>query len=162
MFTVDVIIEIPKNTNVKYEFDEEVKMIRCDRIVNTPMFYPANYGYIPNTRSGDGDPLDVLVLCDFSLHPNTIINCKIIGVLKTKDEKGLDEKIIAVPNDKIDRNSKNYNDIDDLKEHTKANIKYFFEHYKDLEKDKWVTVDSFESKETAIEIYRKYYCKLIL
>ena len=155
MSNVDVIVEIPKNTNIKYEYDEDLRMIRCDRILNTPMMYPANYGYIPGTLSGDGDPLDVLVLCDFSLHPNTVINCKIIGVLNTTDEKGVDDKIIAVPNDKIDRNSKSYDNISDVSDDLKESIKYFFEHYKDLEKDKWVVVNSFESKEKAVEILKK-------
>ena len=155
MSNVDVIVEIPKNTNIKYEYDEDLGMIRCDRILNTPMMYPANYGYIPGTLSGDGDPLDVLVLCDFSLHPNTVINCKIIGVLSTTDEKGVDDKIIAVPNDKIDRNSKSYDNISDVSDDLKESIKYFFEHYKDLEKDKWVVVNSFENKEKAVEILEK-------
>ena len=155
MSNVDVIVEIPKNTNIKYEYDEDLGMIRCDRILNTPMMYPANYGYIPGTLSGDGDPLDVLVLCDFSLHPNTVINCKIIGVLNTTDEKGVDDKIIAVPNDKIDRNSKSYDNISDVSDDLKESIKYFFEHYKDLEKDKWVVVNSFENKEKAVEILEK-------
>lgn len=159
MITIDAVIEIPKNTNVKYEYDDSLGMIRCDRLVNTPMVYPWNYGYVPNTKAGDGDPLDILVICNFSLYPNTVIKCKIIGVLLTTDEKGTDEKIIAVPCDNIDRNSVGIDDLDDLSLNLRTQIKYFFEHYKDLEENKWVKVNDFKNSEYAQNIYKKSICK---
>ena len=100
----DAIIEIPFNSFVKYEIDKEANRMRCDRVLHTAMAYPGNYGYFPNTLAGDGDPLDVLVISEYALHPGTIINVKIVGVLLTKDEKGSDEKIIAVPAPTVDPN----------------------------------------------------------
>ena len=78
---VDIIIEIPYNTFVKYEYDDSIGKIRCDRILNTSMLYPGNYGYIPNTLSGDGDPIDILLVCDYAIYPGIVIETKIIGVL---------------------------------------------------------------------------------
>ena len=106
---IDALIEIPFNSFIKYEFDKENNIMRCDRILNTSMIYPGNYGYIPNTLAKDGDELDVLVLSNFPLHPGTVIESKIIGVLMMEDEKGIDEKIIAVPSQNIDPDSKYIN-----------------------------------------------------
>ena len=100
---VDVIIEIPYNSHIKYEYDEKINKIRCDRILNTSMNYPGNYGYIPNTLSGDGDPLDILMVCDYQLLPGIVIKSKIIGVLLTEDEKGADEKLLVVPYKGVDQ-----------------------------------------------------------
>ena len=97
MSTVDIIIEIPYNSFVKYEYDKTEQKMRCDRVLHTAMAYPGNYGYIPNTLSGDGDPLDVLMICEYPIYPGTIVKARMVGVLFTKDEKGDDEKIIAVP-----------------------------------------------------------------
>ena len=111
---IDSIIEIGYNTNIKYEYDEAHDLIRCDRVMNTSFFYPANYGYIPNTLAGDGDPLDILVVCDYTLHPGIIIESKIIGVLVMEDEKGFDEKIIAVPSKSVDKSYQHIHNITDL------------------------------------------------
>ena len=151
---IDMIVEIPYNTNVKYEFDKNEKRIRCDRILNTSMMYPGNYGYFPKTLSGDNDPLDVLLISNFPLYPNSIISVKIIGVLITKDENGEDEKIIAVPSRKVDNNYKKINDINDLQENTIEKIKHFFTHYKDNEKNKWVEIGNIFGMEKAIKIYQ--------
>jgi inorganic pyrophosphatase len=111
MSEVDVIIEISKGSHIKYEYDKERNMIVCDRILHTPMKYPFNYGFIPNTLSEDGDPLDVVVLMDDELVPGCVIKCKILGYLDTKDDEGNDPKIIACPIGKIDPM---WRDIDDL------------------------------------------------
>ena len=119
------------------------------------MLYPGNYGYIPNTLSGDGDPLDILLISDYCLFPGTIINAKIIGVLLTSDEKGDDEKIIAVPSDNIDPTYTDVNNIYSLSKATLSKIRHFFNHYKDIEKNKWVKVKGFEDYEFAKDIYLK-------
>jgi inorganic pyrophosphatase len=151
----DMIVEIPYQSAIKYEYDEISNKMRCDRILHTAMAYPGNYGYFPNTLSGDGDPLDVLLISDYAIYPGTIINVKIIGVLQTEDEKGQDEKIIAVPTENIDPSYKNINDIKDLPVYTCNKIRHFFEHYKDMEPNKWVKIQNFEDSKKAEEIYKK-------
>jgi len=143
--TINVIIEIPMNSNpIKYEFDKESAAIFVDRFINTAMFYPCNYGFIPHTLSGDGDPIDVLVVSNYPVIPNCVIRSRVIGVLLMEDESGLDEKIIAVPVSKLDKTFDSINNIDDLNQALKERIIHFFEHYKDLEKGKWVKVKGFE------------------
>ena len=155
MSYIDAIIEIPYNSFVKYEIDKKEKKMRCDRVLHTEMSYPGNYGYFPNTLSGDGDALDVLVISEYPLYPGTIIKVKIVGVLMTKDEKGADEKIIAIPAPNVDPNYSHINDIKDIPKWTLSKIKHFFEHYKDTEENKWVEVDNFYNKEQAQIIYTK-------
>lgn len=149
---IDMIVEIPYNSLIKYEFDEEYNLMRCDRVLNTSMLYPGNYGYIPNTLSGDNDPLDILLLTEYPIFPGTIINVKIIGVLLTTDEMGDDEKLLAVPTIKVDPKFKNINDLNDLDISTLNKIKHFFTHYKDNDEDKWVKVKKFENKNFALKI----------
>ena len=120
------------------------------------MSYPGNYGYIPNTLGGDGDPLDILVLCDYQINPGVIIECKVLGVLLMEDEEGLDEKIIAIPSDNVDPTSKFMNQITDISPIVLEKIKHFYEHYKDNEKNKWCKVDKYESKEHAIQLIQNY------
>ena len=153
-YDVDVIIEIPLNTFIKYEYDNNFKGIRCDRVLNTSMVYPGNYGYIPNTVAGDGDPLDALVICDYALMPGCIIKCKIIGVLLTKDEKGDDEKLILVPHSTIDKNYSDIDTIENLPSSLLIKIKHFFTHYKDNEPSKFVCVDDYKDRDIALEILR--------
>ena len=152
---VKVQIEIPQGQNVKYEIDHETNELVCDRFLHGPFAYPFNYGYITHTLGGDGDPLDAVVICDRSLLPTCTIKCKIIGALITNDEKGQDEKIILVPDDKIDPYNKKINNITDLDDHTLHEIKYFFTHYKDLEQGKFINVEDFVSVDVAYEIYNK-------
>ena len=152
---VDMIVEIPYNSLIKYEFDEEYKIMRCDRILNTSMLYPVNYGFIPNTLSGDNDPLDILLLTEYPIFPGTVINVKIIGVLLTTDEMGDDEKLLAVPSYKVDPKFKNINDLDDLDDSSLNKIKHFFTHYKDNDDNKWVTVKKFENKHFALNLLEK-------
>ena len=156
---INVVIEITGGSSggspVKYEFDKESGGIFVDRIVNTSMFYPCNYGFIPNTLHADGDPTDVLVLLDIPLPPGVVIPCRPIGVLKMEDDGGLDDKIIAVPTNKIDPFQSEILDLDDLNEKTKERISHFFEHYKDLEKDKWVKLIGWGNKKEALNIVKE-------
>lgn len=190
MAEVDVIIEIAKGGHIKYEYDKERNMLVCDRILHTPMKYPFNYGFIPNTLSEDGDPLDVVVLMDDELVPGCMIRCKILGYLDTKDDAGNDPKIIVCPIGKVDPM---WNNVDDLINVSSVNltnnfgkeemnyinettlfyhdnlginvnlfninililhrIKYFFQHYKDLENKK-VEVGNFYNKYQALKVYK--------
>ena len=153
---IDCLIEVSKGSNVKYEFDKKMNMLRCDRILHTSMSYPGNYGYIDKTLSEDGDPIDVLLVCDFPLQPLSLITIKLIGVLMMTDEKGIDEKLIAVPTEDVDPASKDINSLDDLPKSMLAKIKHFFEHYKDTEPKKWVKVQGFKEK-----ISTKIYSELL-
>ena len=151
----DVIIEVPFNTNIKYEIDKKTKLLRADRIVHTSMMYPGNYGYIPDTLADDGDPLDILMIHDTPLLPMTIVKVKIIGVLLLEDEAGIDDKIIVVPHKKVDATYENINDINDIPKHQLNKIQHFFQHYKDLEPNKWVKITGFKNKKEAIKIYEQ-------
>jgi len=153
---VDVIIEIPYNTFIKYEFDDKIGKMRCDRILNTAMLYPGNYGYIPNTLAGDGDALDILLICDYPIYPGVVVKSKIIGVLIMEDEKGIDEKVIVVPALEVDINYSDVNELSDLPKVTVSKIKHFFEHYKDNETTKWCKVNDFENSNYASELLTKY------
>jgi len=148
----DMIVEIPRNSNVKYEFDEKLNLMRCDRIISTSMLYPGNYGYIPKTLSGDGDPLDILLMCDYPIYPGTVISVKVIGVLITTDEKGEDEKLIAVPGNNVDSSSTTIENLSDLGKHILIKIKHFFQHYKDNDVNKWIIVGDFKDKKSTLGI----------
>ena len=152
---VSVQIEIPYGNNVKYEIDHKTGLLFCDRFLHGPFAYPFNYGYIFHTLGGDGDPLDAVVICKRTLLPTCIINCKIIGALITEDENGRDEKILLVPSDKVDPYNKQINNYTDLDSHTLDEIKYFFEHYKDMETGKFIKVDSFVDKVEANKLYEQ-------
>ena len=149
---IDMIVEIPENTNIKYEFDKKYNRIRCDRILNGPLVYPGNYGYIPNTLSLDNDPLDILLIKSVLLYPNTLIKVKILGVLMTEDEHGIDEKIIAVPDNEVYPYNDTINNINDIESNLLTKIKYFFTHYKDIDINKWVKVGQFKDKLEADKI----------
>jgi len=153
---INVIIEVPMDSNpIKYEFDKDSGAVFVDRFLNTPMHYPCNYGFVPHTLCGDGDPLDVLVITRYALVPSCVINARPVGVLMMEDESGVDEKIIAVPNYKI---HKYYNAVENLShipESLLNEIKHFFERYKDLDQGKWVNVTGFEDVEKAKEIIKK-------
>ena len=147
---INVVIEIPMNDNpVKYEIDKESGAIFVDRFIQVAMFYPCNYGFIPHTLSGDGDPVDVLVLSKYPVIPGAVMKCRPVGVLMMEDESGVDEKIIAVPIDKVDISFSNVKDINDVNNDVKLRIKHFFEHYKDLEKGKWVKILGWEDIKKA-------------
>ncbi len=149
---VNVLIEIPMNSSVKYEYDEEAGVIKVDRFLYTAMFYPFNYGFIPGTLEEDGDPVDVLVISRIPVLPGTVIEARPIGVLLTEDEEGIDRKIIAVPKDKLDPTYSGIRSVEDLPEALRNTIKHFFEHYKELEPGKWVKVAGWEGVEEAKKI----------
>jgi inorganic pyrophosphatase len=153
-YIIQVFIEIAKNSSIKYEYDKKLNALICDRVLHTPFKYLFNYGFIPNTLSKDGDPLDVIVLMDDELIPGCLINCKIIGCLETSDDEGEDPKIIAFPCSKVDPTYKSINDINEIYSHTLEKIKFFFTHYKDLENKK-VIIGNFLNKNKAIEIYKE-------
>ena len=154
-----VIIEIPSNSSpVKYEVNKESGLLFVDRFISTPMFYPCNYGYINQTLSMDGDPLDVLVPSPYPIQSNSIIHCKPIGILKMEDESGEDSKIIAVPKSKICKTYKYINDISEISKLLKKQIEHFFKYYKKLEKEKWVKIiDWGNAKEAKLEINNAYH-----
>jgi inorganic pyrophosphatase len=139
---INVIIEVPVGGEpIKYEMDKESGTLFVDRFLYTPMRYPGNYGFVPHTLSDDGDPVDVLVANTRTIVPGAVINVRPIGVLIMRDEKGTDEKIIAVPATHVTRRYEKIQTYADLPEITREQINHFFEHYKDLEKGKWVKVE---------------------
>ena len=148
---LNVVIEIPKASNVKYEVDKETGALFVDRKLFTAMFYPFNYGFIPSTLEDDGDPVDVLVLSDFSGFPLSVIKSIPIGVLLTEDEEGQDSKIIAVPIKKIDPTYSEIQNIENVSDSIKKQIEHFFEHYKELEGGKYVKISGWGSKEEAVK-----------
>lgn len=149
------VIEIPKGSKNKYELDKESGLLRLDRILYTSTHYPANYGFIPRTLSEDGDPLDVLVLCQEKLEPLSIIECYPIGMITMIDENEADEKIVAIPvNDPF---LNGYGDISELPQHQFNEIKHFFEVYKFLE-NKETRVDNIVGKQEAVDTIEK--CKI--
>lgn len=150
---VNVVIEIPMNgTPVKYEVDKDSGAVLVDRFVATPMFYPANYGFIPNTLSEDGDPVDVLVLAPYPVVPGSVIRARPIGVLKMEDESGKDEKILAVPVSKLSMYYDKVESYTDLPESQVKQIEHFFTHYKDLEAGKWVKIEGWDDKDMAAKL----------
>jgi len=143
----NVIIEIPANSQpIKYEIDKETGALFVDRFMLTAMRYPCDYGYIPQTLSEDGDPVDVLVVSPMPLSMGAVIRCRAVGMLNMTDESGPDAKIIAVPLDKITPLYKDVHSIEHLPSILIAQISHFFEHYKDLEPTKWVKVNGFSDK----------------
>ncbi len=150
--TIDVLIEIPKGSRNKYEYDFQLKKIRFDRLLFSSMMYPADYGFIPETLALDGDPLDVLVLGTEPTFPMCVMEVKPIGVFHMADEKGNDEKIICVPVSDPIWNT--LNDLSDVNPHQIKEIEHFFQVYKDLEKKK-VDVEGWGNAEVAYEIVNK-------
>lgn len=146
---INVVIEIPQGSQVKYEVDKDSGAIVVDRFLFTPMAYPAAYGFIPNTLAADGDPADALVLTPAAVVPGAVIRARPIGMLKMEDESGQDEKIICVPHDKIHPQFTDVQSIHDLPKITLRTIEHFFERYKDLEPNKWVKVSGWADKEEA-------------
>jgi inorganic pyrophosphatase len=139
---INVLIEVPIGGEpVKYEMDKDSGTMFVDRMLYTSMRYPGNYGFVPHTLCGDGDPIDVLVANHRPLIPGCVINCRPVGVLRMRDEKGEDEKLVAVPSPKISARYERVNDYRDLPSITLDQISHFFERYKDLEPGKWVKID---------------------
>jgi inorganic pyrophosphatase len=146
----NVIVEIPAHSDpIKYEVDKDTGALFVDRFMMTSMHYPCNYGYVPETISDDGDPVDVLVITPFPVAMGAVVPCRPIGVLKMDDEAGGDAKLLAVPIDKILPIYKHWRKPEDMAPERLYQIQHFFEHYKDLEKGKWVKVQGWEGPEAA-------------
>ena len=155
-YDVNAIIEIPQGGEpVKYELDKESGAIMVDRFLHTAMYYPGNYGFIPHTLSDDGDPMDVLVVGPTPVVPGAVIRVRPIGTLMMVDEAGGDEKILAVPVNKVFSGYAHIEDIGQVSPHWLERIGHFFEHYKDLEKDKWVKLDGWGNAAEAKQILRE-------
>lgn len=159
----NVVIEIPANHDpIKYEIEKDADAIFVDRFVATPMFYPANYGYIPETLSEDGDPLDVLVISPYPVMPGSVIRSRPIGILNMTDESGVDAKLIAVPHSKLTKQYEHIQDIEDVPQLLLKQIEHYFENYKDLEEGKWVKVENWSHADDArkeINASRERYLK---
>jgi len=147
---INVIIEVPIGGEpIKYELDKDSGALVVDRFLYTPMRYPGNYGFVPHTLSDDGDPIDVLVANTRGIAPGAVINCTPVGVLIMTDEAGQDEKVVAVPSPKLTQRYKNVQNYTDLPDITLKQIEHFFEHYKDLESNKWVKIDRWGDRAEA-------------
>lgn len=147
---INVIIEVPMGSDpVKYELDKESGAVFVDRFLHTAMFYPCNYGFIPQTLSDDGDPVDVLVVGNHPVTPGSVLRSRPVGVLLMEDEKGHDEKILAVPHEKLHPYYEGVKSYTELPEILINQIAHFFEHYKDLEEGKWVKITGWEGPEVA-------------
>ena len=146
---INVVIEIPQGSSVKYELDKDSGMVEVDRFLFTPMFYPLNYGFVPNTLSEDDDPTDVLVVSREAVYPGSVLRARPVGILEMEDEAGVDAKIVAVPHEKVDNGYVDIGDVSDLPESLRNSIKHFFEHYKDLEPGKWVKVKDWKGAPEA-------------
>ena len=151
---LNVVIEISKGSNVKYEYDFKTKKLFVDRILSTPVTYFFNYGFIENTIGGDGDAIDALVLCEESLFPTCYIQCRPVGVLYTEDEHGDDAKVLLVPVSCVNPVYDNINELSDINEETKKKLVFFFENYKKMEKNKWTKVGNFDDKTAAEKIIK--------
>jgi inorganic pyrophosphatase len=157
---IEAIIEIPMGTKNKYEIDKERNRIKLDRVLYSPMTYPAEYGYIENTLAKDNDPLDILVLASSKTFPGCIVDARVVGYLEVIDNGESDEKIIGVVNS--DPRFSHINEVADIQQHTLREIKHFFKTYKDLQQNKIVEVGRFHDKIDALELIedcRKRYNK---
>ncbi|MDX8390507.1 MAG: inorganic diphosphatase [Mariprofundaceae bacterium] len=147
---INVVIEVPQHGDpIKYELDKESGAIFVDRFMHTAMHYPCNYGFIPNTLSDDGDPTDVLVVSSFALIPGCVVPCRPVGMLEMEDEAGIDAKLLAVPVSRLKPVFDHVQEPEDLPAFLLDQIKHFFEHYKDLEKGKWVKVTGWKNSASA-------------
>jgi len=158
---INVIIEVPMNSPaIKYEVDKASGAIFVDRMLKTAMYYPCNYGYVPHTLCGDGDPVDVLVVMPLPMLPGTVVRCRPVGVLKMTDEAGEDFKVIAVPVTAVTGIYRDIRSVDDLDHMLLDQIVHFFEHYKDLERNKWVRTGDLlgvdEARKVLVEAMEFY------
>jgi inorganic pyrophosphatase len=152
---LNVFVEIPKGSSIKYELDKDSGIIIVDRFLHTSMAFPSNYGFVPNTLAEDGDPLDVMVLSEYPVAPGTVIPSVVIGMLEMEDEAGIDTKILAVPSVKIDPLYGTYKDISDVPDAIKNKMKHFYENYKSLEPGKWVKLKNWLDRTAALEAVKK-------
>ena len=147
---LNVVIEISANSMpVKYEIDKDSGLLHVDRFQATSMIYPFNYGFVPQTLCDDGDPLDMMVVAPFPIHPGAIVRARPIGALLMRDEAGVDPKILAVPVTKLCKQYEDVHEVEDLPNTLKESIEHFFKHYKDLDKGKWVELEGWVNAEAA-------------
>ncbi|PZO96204.1 MAG: inorganic diphosphatase [Haemophilus parainfluenzae] len=148
----NAIIEISADApHIKYEIDKKGGILTLDRFLGTSMVYPANYGFVPNTLSGDGDPCDVLVISPYVIPPGVLVRVRALGLLDMEDDSGIDKKIIAVPITKICPLYKDIHTLKDLPHFLLHQIRHFFEHYKDLEEGKWVKIGDYHDADAAAQ-----------
>jgi len=159
---INVVVDIPKGSRNKYEYQEDEGYFKLDRTLYSPMFFPFEYGFIPQTVSEDGDSLDVILLTAYPTFPGCVVSARPIGVFLMEDEEGVDNKIVAVPLEKVDPRFKKIQKVEDLGEHLKKEIEVFFADYKKLEKEKYKFVkvkgwgDAKQAKETIKKAIGKY------
>lgn len=156
---INVLIEIPQGSSVKYELNKEAGLMEVDRFIYSSSVYPYNYGFIPHTLAEDGDPLDVLVISSQPVESGVIIRSRPVGLLQMEDEKGIDMKIIAVPVEAVDPFYAHVQDIGDVDEATKHRIKFFFKRYKELDKNRWTKVENFVNRDEAYKEIKKSVAK---
>lgn len=149
---VNVVVEIPKGSNIKYELEKEMGVLRMDRVLFPSIIYPGNYGFIPQTLSGDGDAEDVLILGELSIVPIAVVNTRPIGILITEDEKGEDSKIITVPSPMVDPTTSEVSDVEEIDPDLRSRIEHFFLHHKDLEKGKFVKIIGWKNRAHAYDM----------
>ena len=152
---INVFVEIPQGSFIKYEMDKDTGFITVDRFSYTSMAFPGNYGFIPQTHGEDGDPLDVLLISAYPVSSGVVVPSRVVGMLEMEDEEGIDTKIIAVPTKKVDPFYQHVENIDDLDETLKKKIQHYFNRYKELEPGKWVKTKNFLSKEEAFKAIKK-------
>lgn len=152
---VNVVIEIPQGSAVKYELDKKTGLVMVDRFLHTSMVYPFNYGFLPHTLADDGDPIDVLLIAAEPVLPGCVVPSRVIGMLEMEDEAGGDQKLIAVPAKNVDPWYAKIDNVTDLDEHTRQEIIHFFEHYKALEPGKWVKIQEIVGKAEATKAIEK-------
>lgn len=152
---INVIVEIPKGSNNKYEIDEDHGFMALDRVLYSPVQFPFDYGTMPQTLSEDGDPLDIVLLSSFGVFPGCVVKARPVGILLMEDEAGIDNKIVAVPTAKLDPRFSHIKDVKDLTEHQQKEIQEFFEIYKRLEPNKFVKVTGWDNKAKAEEIIKQ-------
>lgn len=146
---INVVVEIPQGSFIKYEMDESSGFILVDRFSYTSMAFPGNYGFIPQSHGEDGDPLDVLLVATYAVQSGSVVPSRVIGMLEMEDEEGVDTKIIAVPTKKVDPFFSHVEDVADLSETLKKKIQHYFNHYKELEPGKWVKTKKFLGRDEA-------------
>ncbi len=150
----NIVIEIPRGSRNKYEYDRETGAIELDRVLYTPFTYPLDYGFVPQTWYDDGDPIDALVWLRYPVYPGVVVQGRVIGGLRMEDDKGVDDKLLFVPTTKKDPFFKDIQDIGDVPQSLKDEIEHFFTRYKELEK-KEVTVKGWFGKEEAVSIFER-------
>lgn len=152
---INIVIEVTRGSSNKYEYDEKLQVFKLDRTLHSAVFYPFDYGFIPQTRGEDNDALDAIVLTEQPTFPGCVIKTRVIGMLEMEDQKGVDTKIITVPIESIEPRKSEIKTIANLPEHQKKEIEEFMRHYKSLEPNKWTKIKGFREKEYAIEEIKK-------